>query len=197
MKRIFIVHGWSGSPNRDWIPWLKNELIQRGYEVQTLNMPLTYIPLTKLWLPYFRFKVGRIDENTYFIGHSLGCRAIMFLVASQKRKSGGALFVGGFAGGWSYVSFPYNPFLSFSARVVIMQWLIKKVNFTKLRALLLKSTVILSDNDPLIPFEKNKKAFEERLGSKIVVVSGKGHFTYGEIGESLPEILNEALEILK
>ncbi len=197
MKRVIIVHGWSGSPKRDWIPWLTRELLARGYQVEALKMPMTYTPPMWLWMSHLRNKVGVIDEDTYFVGYSLGTRAIMLLMQSQENKAGGALLVGAFAGGWSYVSFPYGWLVGLGARIIIPRWLIKKVNYKKVRELLPRLTVMLSDNDPLIPFEKNKQAFKERLDPKLVVVSKKGHFMYEEIGESTPEILEEVLELLK
>ncbi|EKE07220.1 MAG: hypothetical protein ACD_18C00151G0001, partial [uncultured bacterium] len=39
MKRVFIIHCWSGGPNDDWRPWLKVELEKLGYQVYNLSMP--------------------------------------------------------------------------------------------------------------------------------------------------------------
>ncbi len=197
MKRIFIIHGWSGSPKRDFIPWLTKELLERGYQVEALKMPLTYTPPVWLWMLYLRRKVGVIDENTYFIGHSLGTRATMFLLQSQNNKAGGALLVGALGGGWNYVTFPYNFLISLGARLIIIGWLLRKIDFKKVKANLIRSTVILSEDDYLIPVQKNKQAFEEGLNPKMVILKNKGHFAHVDIGDGTPEILEEALEMLK
>ena len=33
MKRVVIVHGWGGSPEDNWIPWLRKEMEKGGFEV--------------------------------------------------------------------------------------------------------------------------------------------------------------------
>lgn len=38
-KNIFVVHGWEGGPDKDWMPWAKRELERKGYEVHLLSMP--------------------------------------------------------------------------------------------------------------------------------------------------------------
>jgi uncharacterized protein len=48
MKRVFIVHGWNDSPDGSWFPWLKNELVRKGFEVHVLEMPR---PTHISWLP--------------------------------------------------------------------------------------------------------------------------------------------------
>jgi len=32
-KRVFLIHGWEGSPEEGWRPWLKKELEKRGFKV--------------------------------------------------------------------------------------------------------------------------------------------------------------------
>jgi len=36
-KRAFLIHGWAGSPDEGWRPWLKTELEKRGFRVFALN----------------------------------------------------------------------------------------------------------------------------------------------------------------
>ncbi len=43
-KRVFIVHGWDGSPSNCWFPWLQRELQKRGCAVSVLSMPHPEIP---------------------------------------------------------------------------------------------------------------------------------------------------------
>lgn len=38
-KRVFIIHGWSGSPEENWFPWLKKELENSGFEVHVPQIP--------------------------------------------------------------------------------------------------------------------------------------------------------------
>lgn len=36
IKRIFIIHGWDGSPQNRWFPWLEKELKKKGFTVKEL-----------------------------------------------------------------------------------------------------------------------------------------------------------------
>lgn len=76
-KRVFIIHGWDGHPDEQWFPWLKKELEQRGFEVYVPQMPKTEEPRIDIWVPYLRGLVGRPDQDTYFVGHSIGPQAIL------------------------------------------------------------------------------------------------------------------------
>ena len=58
MKRVFIIHGWTGKPEGDWFPWLKQELETKGFQVQIPEMPDTEKPkkvkkhTIKFWMNY-------------------------------------------------------------------------------------------------------------------------------------------------
>lgn len=39
MKRAFLIHGWGGTPEHGFFPWLRRELESRGYAVEAPNMP--------------------------------------------------------------------------------------------------------------------------------------------------------------
>lgn len=103
-KRVFIVHGWGGFPQKGWFPWLKNKLENRGFIVQIPPMPDTENPNMKPWVNHLAKIVGTPDKNCYFIGHSLGCITILRYLESLKtnQKIGGAVLVAGFAKDLTY-----------------------------------------------------------------------------------------------
>ena len=76
-KRAFLIHGWEGRPENEWRPWLKNELEKRGLQVFVPAMPDTANPMMDKWVPHLTQTVGTPDENTYFVGHSVGCITIL------------------------------------------------------------------------------------------------------------------------
>src|SRR3989338_3198510 len=94
-KRVFIIHGWGGSPNEGWFPWLKRELGARGFLVYALNMPHTDTPTIGEWVDYLTEAVGEADENTYLVGHSIGCQTILRMAEGleEDERLGGAVFV--------------------------------------------------------------------------------------------------------
>ena len=49
MKRVFIVHEWTGKPGQHWMPWLKKELESLGFTVEEPAMPDTDTPKIEAW----------------------------------------------------------------------------------------------------------------------------------------------------
>jgi len=97
-KRVFLIHGWEGSPEEGWRPWLKKELEKRGFKVFVPAMPDTKNPHIDKWLPHLIETVGKPSENDYFVGHSLGCITILKLLEglAENEKVGGVILVAGF-----------------------------------------------------------------------------------------------------
>jgi len=188
-KRILITHAWGDGPEKHWHPWLKNELEKKGFEVIVPQMPDTDYPRIEKWIPAISQVVGIADENTYFIGHSMGCQAIARYLESlpENIKVGGAVFVAGF--------FKRLTGINNDANKIILPWLETPINLENVRSHLDKSIAIFSDDDPYVPLD-NQDDFKEKLGSKIIIEHNKGHFGSSLNGMTeLPVALYSILEI--
>ena len=180
MKKVIIIHGWSGSPRDNWLPWLKGELEKVGCEVVVPEMPDTDAPDVDKWISKLTEVAGAADAETYFVGHSVGCQAIIRYLQNQNSPVGGAVFVSG----W----FDLDNMEDEEEETIAKPWIETPVDFEKIKAVLLKSTLIISDNDPYGFFEKNKEQFA-KLGAKEVVLHKAGHITDDEHQEILSEVL--------
>ncbi|MBI5357009.1 hypothetical protein HZB78_05395 [Candidatus Collierbacteria bacterium] len=49
-RRVFIIHGWGGNPENDWIPWVKSQISNKGFEVIVPKMPDTNNPRIEPWI---------------------------------------------------------------------------------------------------------------------------------------------------
>lgn len=99
-KRIIVIHGYTASSQSHWFPWLKQALENQGAVVTIPSMPNSSEPDPVEWLQYLESLSLPLDENTIFIGHSLGCITLLkFLDVHQKEidKIGGYILVSGFA----------------------------------------------------------------------------------------------------
>ena len=98
MRRVIIVHRWDGNPKGDWYPWLKKELEKIGFKVIIPAMPNSSEPQIEEWVSHLQKTVGKLDEETLFVGHSIGCQAIMRSLEKLPRhtKVTGCVFVAGF-----------------------------------------------------------------------------------------------------
>lgn len=186
-KKVFIIHRWSGGPQDDWRPWLKDELEKNNYEVFVPEMPDTDEPVIEKWVAKIKEIVGEPDENTYFIGHSIGCQAILRYLENINNKIGGAIFVAG----W----FNLKNLEDEETEKVAAAWINNPININRVKSILNKSVLIISDNDPFNCFEENKNKFLE-LGSEIVVLSKAGHITEDDGFKELPIILEEFKKLI-
>ncbi len=187
MAKIYIIHGWGGSPESDWIPWLRRELEKKGYEVVVPAMPNTDAPEMSAWIGHLKEIVKNPDRDTYFIGHSNGCQAVMrYLEASDGAKIGGALFVAG----W----FNLNN-LEDEEIPIAEPWIKTPLNFEKVKNSIGKLEIILSDNDPYNCLEENERKFGQ-LGGRVRIVHNAGHFAGDDGTTELPLALEILLGII-
>ncbi|WP_419693034.1 RBBP9/YdeN family alpha/beta hydrolase [Mannheimia haemolytica] len=95
MAQVYIVHGYTANADKHWFPWLEQELAKCGVSCERLNMPDSAKPSLDGWLSHLEKKV-ELTEQTVFVGHSLGCIAILNFLAKNYAKIKGAVFVSGF-----------------------------------------------------------------------------------------------------
>jgi hypothetical protein len=188
VKRVFMVHGWGGTPEGEWFPWLKAELEKKGFEVHVPAMPES-VEVIEPWVSILRKTVGKPDENTYFVGHSIGCQTILRYLESLPKtvKVGGAVFVAG----WFHLTG-----LSAEEKKQAKTWFENPIDLEKATQKTKNMIAIFSDNDPYVPLEENKKAYE-RFCRKIVIEKGKGHINAEARITKLPSILKAVLEVAK
>lgn len=186
MKRIIIVHGWASHPNDGWFPWLKNELETRGFSVEIPAMPHPMIPTVNDWVQALNDTAGHTDENTIFIGHSIGCQTILRYLENTDAKIGGAIFVAGF--------FRVEGLRSEMERRHAVPWM-EPLNMEKLRHIIPRSIAIFSDNDRFVSLEENSRIFEEQLDAKIIIEHEKKHFAGKQGINELPSVLDAVLEL--
>lgn len=180
-KRVFIIHGWGGNPNEAWQAWIREELEKKGYEVVAPQIPNAEEPKMEEWIPFVSDLVGEPDENTFFIGHSIGCQTIMrYLEKIYPQKIGGVVFVAG----WFNLVNLSGP----NEERIAKPWIEAPIDFEKVKSATKNILVLLSDNDRWVPLS-DKEIFEEKLGAK-VIVKHLGHFTEDDPGaDKLPDVM--------
>lgn len=191
MKRVFIVHGWSGYPEEGWFPWLKKELEAKGFVVSVPQLPDAESPRIDTWVAKLAETVGMPDEDTYFVGHSIGCPTIAhyFESLSSGTKAGGAVFVAGFFK--SLIGLEDDAATQETAKL----WLESPLDLEKVKTHLSKSIAIFSDDDPYVPLD-NQDDFRDRLGAEIIIEHQQGHFSGSTGTTELPIALQSVLKIV-
>jgi predicted alpha/beta hydrolase family esterase len=187
MKRVFLVHGWGGSPQREWFPWLKKELEDRGFTVAVPALPDTENPQINTWIPALKEAVGIPDAETYFVGHSMGCQTIARYLETldDSIKIGGVVYVGGY--------FDSLTLDEDEEEEIWQAWHSVPIDLDRVRQHAPKSIAIFSDNDPYVSLT-NKDRFESQLDSKIIIEHNQGHFN-GDAYTEIPSALSAVLEL--
>lgn len=184
-KRAFIIHRWDGNPNTDWYPWLRRELERGGFDVETPQMPNTSEPEIDPWVKHLKKIVGKLNKDTYFVAHSIGCQAVMRFLERENYndKIGKIIFIAG----W----FKLKNLENKEARKIAKPWINTPINFDKIKQKISKLTVFLSTNEPYGFVEENKTIFIEKLNAKVLIKKDKGHFTEDDKVKEMPEIIDQ------
>jgi len=183
-ERVFIIHGWGGHRNEAWIPWLKKELESRGYQVFNPAMPNTDHPIIPEWVDFLDKLVGAVNEQTHFVGHSIGCQTIMRYLQKLEDKLhvGNVVFVAGF---FNLLDTSYE---DESEKEIAKPWLNEPINTHKIKQISSKILAIFSDNDECVPLS-DELLFKEKLNAQTLVLKNKGHFSDSDHITEIPEIL--------
>jgi uncharacterized protein len=190
-KRVILVHGWSGHARNHFFPSVKTALTAKGYKVIAVKQIDSDTPKIKPWVAQLQEAVGTIDAETYFVGHSIGCQVIIRYLAQQKKRCGGAVFVGG----WFQLMPDATP--TADDRRIAKPWLFDPIDFAAVKKNLATSVAILSDDDPFVPLAPNKAVFTNVLKSKVIVERKKGHFTKEDGVTAMPSVVKELLAMGK
>jgi predicted alpha/beta hydrolase family esterase len=188
-NRVFIIHGWGGSPNEKWIKWLGKELEKKNINVSIPLMPSKDRPKINEWVTFLKNKIGTPNENLFFVGHSIGCQAIIRYLESlpYNIKIGGAVFVAG----WFHLKE-----LDSDEEIIANPWIATPINYNKVKEKTDNFIAIFSTNDPVVPIT-DANIFKNKLGAEIIIEKNKGHFDEEDGIFVLPSALKSILKLLK
>lgn len=190
MNKIYIVHCWDGTKNDGWYPWLDKKISNTDNEVIRFNMPDTANPKIKEWISELEKQVSELDENTYFVGHSIGCQTIMRYLEKQDVKNiGGILFVA------PWLDLLPEAVSDEESYNIAQPWLNNPIDFEKIKNSTNKITCIFSDDDYFVALEQERK-FKEILNAKTIIVKEKGHISAEDGVEELEDIYNALIDII-
>ena len=186
-NRVFIIHRWEANPESDWYPWLKSSLETKGFRVFVPSMPETKNPKIEKWVPFITKVVEYDDEQTYFVGHSVGCQMILrhLELLPAGSKVGGVILVAGFT---------HLTGLTPEEDIIARPWTETPLDFNQVKIKAKRFIGIFSDNDPFVPLS-NADVFKNQLDAKIIIEKQKGHLTESNDVKELPSALDSLLEL--
>jgi len=186
MKKVYIIKGRGGKPEHGWYQWLAEELKRKGFQVFLPQMPNTDMPTINEWVGALRSIAPTPDEETYFVGHSIGCQTILrYLVTlPPETKLNNVILVA------PWVSLDEKTMAEEPGSIPIARpWIETPIDFDKAKLHPKKFICLFSDNDTYVPPD-NQKFFQEKLSAEIIIDKGKGHFDKDSGIKELPGILS-------
>ncbi|MBX4205288.1 MAG: alpha/beta hydrolase [Candidatus Doudnabacteria bacterium] len=192
MKRVYLIHGWEGNPKNNWFPWLKSKLEEQGFEVLAPAMPHAEAPNRMEWTTTLHDLILNPDEETFLVGHSMGCQAIQRYLEtlSDDKIIGGAVLVAG------WINDPRWEGRTEEEIKVVKDWFDVPKDYEKIKNHCKKFISIFSTNDPFIS-QPNWKEASEILGSEVVMAENKSHFDDEAGIKELPEAFGALIEMSK
>lgn len=187
-KKVFLVHGFNGTPNGGWRSWIMGQLALKDIYACSLPMPTPDVPVKEEWISEIKHAIPVPTEEIFLVGHSLGVPAILnyLELLPEGKKIGGVLLVAG----------PVESLESenLNSKYRAIDGFFKDFDFNKIKKSSAQFTVIHSIDDPKVPVSHSKKLSSE-LGCELAVLSNGGHLS-DDILE-LPEAFSAIMHFLK
>lgn len=189
MKKVFIVHGFGGSPDRNWFPWLAKELGKYEVDTSILSMPTPSRPIKEEWVEAIKKNVDIPNENIFLIGHSLGVPAILRYLESlsSDSKIGGVVLVSGFVNSIPDLTGRYN---------LINKFVEDSFDFNHIKNVCRKFVVVHGADDDIVPFNYAEE-LSSKLSCELISVSNGGHLNDKVGFVELPQALDSLLKLIK
>lgn len=184
MKKVFIIHGFQGSPNGGWRPWLMGELQKEDIYACALSMPNPNNPVPAEWVEEISRHVERNKrDQIYLIGHSLGVPAILRYLESKKGlKVKGIILVSG-------------PIFKTSKKKVA-EFLKKPFDFKTIKSKVKNIAVIHGDNDRSVSVDQGEAVAKE-LKAELVIIKNGGHLNGSSGWNTLPQCMEVLTKMMK
>ena len=181
---VYIVHGYTASSQAEWFPWLKDKLIEIGTTVTVFDMPNPNAPVPMEWDAYLENNIAECGESTFFVGHSLGCIALLRYLEKQAvtTKIGGVILVSGFL-----EPVPTLPMLD--------SFLKQDLNTPKLIKMVEKRLVISSPKDWIVDYQYSSK-LAKQMKARLITVESGGHFIAQEGFTEFPLVYDELCKMI-
>ena len=183
---VFIFHGTNGSPAANWFPWLRKELETLGIEVFLPALPTPEGQNETNWLKTFEPYQKLVNEQTIFVGHSMGAVLAMRLLENRNKPILAAVLAA-----------PFHEELHLGEDFdrLLISFIDHHFDWKKIKNNCTKFVVFEGDDDPYVPL-KQPKFIAEKLAAKLVVIPRGGHLSEETGYRQFPAILEEIKRLL-
>lgn len=167
MKKVLLIHGFEGSKESNWFPWLEGQLSQFQYEVVNKTLPNPKNPNFEETMQFLEEATKDFQAHDSVVGHSLG--GFFALKLAETLELDRLFVVAPAVGVLPYAR--YRKLWPNSDVDAVERVLEHPVDMSKIRAA--HKVAVFSDDDHLIPIESANE-FDDSW--RVLKLSGFGHF---------------------
>eukprot|EP00500_Bicosoecida_sp_ms1_P012129 CAMPEP_0203821010 /NCGR_PEP_ID=MMETSP0115-20131106/41780_1 /ASSEMBLY_ACC=CAM_ASM_000227 /TAXON_ID=33651 /ORGANISM="Bicosoecid sp, Strain ms1" /LENGTH=200 /DNA_ID=CAMNT_0050730029 /DNA_START=1 /DNA_END=603 /DNA_ORIENTATION=+ len=196
--------GWGQPPDGFYFNHLAAHLRDSGCAVQAL--PGANDGDVGKWVGELAAAVGEVDAGTYFIGQSVGNQVVLRYLGSlaEGARAGGFVAiapwlncdftVSGDREGW------WDGWFSDNADK-LAPWCDESTqDFARVRSVCGNIACLMSDDDPVRGLdssgEDNRRDWEGKVGARVAMQHGRGHFLHTELSAEELTVVDEALGLV-
>ncbi len=161
MKNAILLHGTGNSPDSFWLPYIRNVLQQRGFDVWSPQLPNHERPNLADQLP-FMLENGTYTSETVMIAHSAGCPLTLAVLEKIPIQIKQAILVAGFVQPTGYLE-PFKPLLR------------DPYDWKTIQHRVQDFIAINSENDPWGCNDTQGRIMAEAMGGTLIIAFGEGH----------------------
>ncbi|MBI2176614.1 alpha/beta hydrolase [Candidatus Woesearchaeota archaeon] len=181
MANFIFIHSTGGNPDECFYPWLRKELEKRGHKAYAPFFPTPLGQTLDNWLREFEPYWQYVNEESVFVGRSIGPAFILRLLEKSKAKVKAAFLVAGFCSDLGIHEF----------RPLIKTFVDKPFKWSRIKANCKKFLVYNADNDLIVSMQKGEE-LAKNLGTDAIIVENAGHFHF----KKFPKMLNDIESVI-
>lgn len=181
-----MMHGFNGSPNGGWSPWLMGELANNDIWSCSLAMPTPDAPVKEEWMKTINDAVKEPIEEIFLVGHSLSATTILRYLESLPKgsKIGGVVLVSG-------------PILKIEKEGYenVNRFLEQSFDFEHIKNSCSNFAIVHGDNDKSVPFSE-AEYLASKFSCDLISVKNGGHLNGSAGWNKLPQVLESLLKMI-
>ena len=183
-KKVFLIHGFQGTPNGGWRPYLMSELEKHDVYACALSMKNPDEPQLSQWLEEIKRRGDyNPKDEIYLIGHSLGGTTILRYIEQFDCKNIKGVVI---------ASAPCHQ----NKNEKIQNFLETDLNWSIMKNKVSNVVVIHGSDDPNVSMSDAEEIAKE-LGGKLIVIPNGKHLNGSAGFTQLPEALSALTEMMK
>jgi len=181
--QVYLIHGYTASKTSNWFPSFKKELQSEKVDVIILDMPNSKNPQFNEWIGHIEKSIKNYDENSIFIGHSLGCVTLLNYLNINRLNSVKGLFL-------------VSGFIEETPIPELEQFVQSELDFEYIINLTKNRIAISAIDDDIISHEYSQRMADKLNATFILLNEGK-HFIDRDNFVNFPFLVNEVKKLIE